>query len=121
MTGRLPLAVTMGEPAGIGGELTLKAWLARRTGGRPFVAIDDPVQLDSLARRLDLEVPLREVSGIAQAEANFANYLPILPVKLTAPVHYGHPDPHNARATIESIEWAARLAQSGAFGTRAVG
>ena len=42
MTGPLPLAVTMGEPAGIGGELTLKAWLARGATTRPFFAIDDP-------------------------------------------------------------------------------
>ncbi len=35
MTARLPLAVTMGEPAGVGGELSLKAWLAR-DATRPF-------------------------------------------------------------------------------------
>ena len=44
------LAITMGEPAGIGGELTLKAWLARRRqGGRPFFALDDPQRLAAIA------------------------------------------------------------------------
>ena len=52
-TARLPLAVTMGEPAGIGGELSLKAWLARNTT-RPFFAIDDPARLAALASALGL-------------------------------------------------------------------
>jgi 4-hydroxythreonine-4-phosphate dehydrogenase len=113
MTGSLPLAVTMGEPAGIGGELTLKAWLARRNGSRPFVAVDDPVHLASLAGRLALDVPVREVTDAAGARRAFRDVLPVLPVKLAAPVHYGQPNPVNARATIESIEWAARLSQTG--------
>ncbi len=113
MNSLLPLAITMGEPAGIGGELTLKAWLARRGGKRPFLALDDPIHLSALSRRLGLEVPVREVSSIADAGRLFAGALPVRPVKLGSPVHYGRPDTANARATIESIEWAARLAQSG--------
>ncbi len=45
-----PLALTMGEPAGIGGEITLMAWLGRAAGTPPFVAIDDPDRLAELAR-----------------------------------------------------------------------
>ncbi len=41
-----PLAVTMGEPAGIGGEIILKAW---RQGGQPFFCIDDPDRLRRIA------------------------------------------------------------------------
>ena len=47
-----PLALTMGDPAGIGGELTLRTWLALRGGGRPFVALDDPARLERLARAM---------------------------------------------------------------------
>ena len=43
------LALTMGDPAGIGGELTLRAWLALRHGGPCFVALDDPDRLAALA------------------------------------------------------------------------
>ncbi|HUH84551.1 MAG TPA: 4-hydroxythreonine-4-phosphate dehydrogenase, partial [Stellaceae bacterium] len=56
-----PLALTMGDPAGIGGELSLKAWLARRDA-RPFVALDDPDRLRELARTLGLDVPVRVVN-----------------------------------------------------------
>ena len=44
MTSPLPLAVTMGEPAGVGGELSLKAWLAKRPDTRPFFVLDDLVE-----------------------------------------------------------------------------
>ena len=49
----------MGDPAGIGGELTLRAWLALRGGGLSFVALDDPVRLECLARAMGLAVPIR--------------------------------------------------------------
>ena len=57
MEGALPLALTMGEPAGIGGEITLKAWLGR-TPAPIFFAIDDPERLARLAAALGLDVPV---------------------------------------------------------------
>src|SRR5579885_1083883 len=110
MTALAPLAVTMGEPAGIGGELTLKAWLARRHGTRPFFALDDAAHLASLAQRLGLGIDVREVSRPSDAARVFGDSLPVLPVKLPAAVRYGVPDPINASATIESIQWAERPA-----------
>ena len=112
MTASLPLAVTMGEPAGVGGELTLKAWLARN-GARPFFAIDDPARLAALGGKLGLAVPVREIAEPAEAAAAFATALPVLRVALTAPVTPGRPDPANAAPTLEAIERATRLAQAG--------
>jgi len=113
MTARLPLAITMGEPAGVGSELTLKAWLARRSGNRPFFAIADPEHLTDLTRRLPIAVGIVEIDDPARAADVFVSALPVLPVKLAAPVRYGAPDPANARATIDAISLAARLAQAG--------
>jgi len=107
-----PLALTMGDPAGIGGELSLKAWLARR-GGRPFVALDDPARLAGIARDLHLDVPIRVVNAISAASAMFADALPVLPIPLAAPALAGHADPANAAAVIASIEQATRYALSG--------
>jgi 4-hydroxythreonine-4-phosphate dehydrogenase len=109
----LPLAVTMGEPAGIGGELTLKAWLSRRPDTRPFVALDDPARLASIAQKLGLAVTVREIAAPAEAAGVFAQALPVLPVRLRTGVRAGHPDPANAPATIEAIERAVAFAQSG--------
>lgn len=112
MTASLPLAVTMGEPAGVGGELTLKAWLARNDR-RPFFAIDDPARLAALAGKLGLAVPVREITGPAEAASVFATALPVLRVNLKAPAKAGQPDPVNAAATLEAIERATQLAQAG--------
>ncbi|NDH64381.1 MAG: 4-hydroxythreonine-4-phosphate dehydrogenase, partial [Alphaproteobacteria bacterium] len=109
----LPLAVTMGEPAGIGGELSLKAWLAARPVDRPFFVLDDAARLASLARDLRLDVPVREISEPAEAGQYFATALPVLPVRLRTPATPGRPDPVNAPATLEAIERAASLALAG--------
>jgi 4-hydroxythreonine-4-phosphate dehydrogenase len=113
MTPPLPLAVTMGEPAGIGGELSLKAWLARTRASRPFFAIDDPQRLETLARALGLTVPMKKIARASEAAAVFEGALPVLSVRLRVPARPGHPDPANAQATIEAIERAVALAIAG--------
>ena len=107
-----PLAITMGDPAGIGGELTLKAWLARRKN-HPFVALDDPARLAGIAKSLGLDVPIRTVNAADAATGIFADALPVLPVPLAAPANPGHADPTNGPAVIASIEHATRLTIAG--------
>jgi 4-hydroxythreonine-4-phosphate dehydrogenase len=113
MTAAAPLAVTMGEPAGIGGELSLKAWSMRQRGARPFFVLDDAVRLATLADKLGLDVPVRQIARPADACAVFDTSLPVLSVQLRGPVRAGHPDPANAPATLEAIERGARLALAG--------
>ena len=105
----------MGDPAGIGGELTLRAWLAGR-GGYPFVALDDPARLTALATAMGLQVPIKPIATALEAAAVFGTALPVLPVPLAVPPSPGQPDPANAPAIIRSIQWAAELALAGAVG-----
>jgi 4-hydroxythreonine-4-phosphate dehydrogenase len=109
-----PIALTMGDPAGIGGELTLRAWLARTTA--PFFVLDDPERLAALAARMTLPVPVCAIGSAAEAAGVFADALPVLPVRLAAPAPPGRPDPANARAVIASIERATALALAGQAG-----
>ncbi len=104
------LALTMGDPAGIGGELAVRAWAA---GAPPFVALDDPERLAAIATPLGLRVPVRAVASVAEATAMFASALPVLPVALSAKPVPGRPDPANAPATIAAIERAVSLALAG--------
>lgn len=113
MTVSLPLAITMGEPAGIGGELSLKLWLARRPEARPFFVLDEPTRLVALAHQLNLDVPVTVIAQPADASMVIQTALPVLPVRLRAPVRPGHPDPANAPATLEAIERAVRLTLAG--------
>jgi 4-hydroxythreonine-4-phosphate dehydrogenase len=104
------LALTMGDPAGIGGELTLRAWLALRNSNQRFVALDDPDRLAALAYALSLDVPIATVASPHEASGVFATALPVLPVRLANTPRPGHPDKANATAVIASIERAASLA-----------
>ena len=108
-----PIALTMGEPAGIGGEIALKAWLRRAEGVPPFFAIDDPERLGRLAAMLGWDVPLRAVAGPEEAAACFGEALGVLPRRLAHPVLMGRPDPANARAVIGAIVSAVELVRSG--------
>jgi 4-hydroxythreonine-4-phosphate dehydrogenase len=105
-----PLALTMGDPAGIGGELSLRAWLALRSTDLAFVALDDPVRLERLAQAMGLAVPVRVVATAAEAQQEFRSALPVLPVSLAAMPVPGRPDPANANAVVASIEQATKLA-----------
>lgn len=111
-----PLALTMGDPAGIGGELTLRAWLALRGTGLPFFALDDPVRLTALAEAMGFAVPVQAIGNATEAGAVFPSALPVLPVPLHAVPVPGHPDPSNAAAVVRSIEQAAGLALAGEAG-----
>ncbi len=108
------LAVTMGDPAGIGGELTLQAWLEREARAVPaFCAIDNPAHLRSLAERLGWPVAIREVQSVSDAIDCFEDALPVLPIDLPATAVPAYPDGANASAVIASIEMAVSLAQNG--------
>jgi 4-hydroxythreonine-4-phosphate dehydrogenase len=111
MTDR-PLALTLGDPAGIGPELVLRAWRLRREKGAPFFALAAPDALERLSRRLGLETPIAVVRP-EEAAAAFAHSLPVVPLENPADATPGIPDPRFARATLESIERAVALTRQG--------
>ena len=110
-----PIAVTMGDPAGIGGEITLKAW-RRRAELSCFFVIDDPARLDALARGLGLDVPIQIIADAAEAPAVFGRALPVLPETLPRPAAPGRLNPENGGAVLAAIDRAVDLARAGAAG-----
>lgn len=120
---RLPLAVTMGEPAGIGGEVTLKAWLRRRPRSRPFFVIDDPERLERLARQVGLDVPIVEIAQPEDAAGVFHDALPVIAERLPVRPKPGKPDAANAAAVITAIDRAVeytRLERAAAMVTNPI-
>lgn len=109
----LPLAVTMGEPAGIGAEITIKAWQRLHGGHHPFVLLDDAERVRNVADRLGLEAEIATVGSPAEARRVFSRTLPVMHRPLPNPVLPGKPDPANAPAVLESIRDAVMLAMSG--------
>jgi 4-hydroxythreonine-4-phosphate dehydrogenase len=109
----LPLALTMGEPAGIGGEITLQAWLRRADGLPPFYVIDDPQRLADLASALDWPVPIGAITVPREAAAVFPHALPVLPVGGAVRARPGRPDPGDAALVIRAIETAVADVEGG--------
>jgi len=112
----LPLALTMGEPAGIGGEVTLGAWLRRDDAMPCFFVIDDAARLQSLAARLGLRVPVEAIASPEEASATFPTALPVLDRPLGLDVLPGKPTSAAADAVRRSIETAVALVQQGRAG-----
>ena len=108
-----PIALTMGEPAGIGGECAIKAWQTLRHGPTSFFLLDDPSRIAALARSLGEDVHVAEINAPVEAREVFANALPVLPVKLDHPATFGQPDSRNSKAVIASIERAVALTKNG--------
>jgi 4-hydroxythreonine-4-phosphate dehydrogenase len=75
--GAPPIAVTLGDPAGIGPDITLQAWLARRRLP-PFAVYGDAGVLRQRARALGLDVPVESIVRLDQASQRFAEALPVL-------------------------------------------
>lgn len=112
-----PLALTMGEPAGIGGEITLKAWANKKQKQVPsFFIIDDPSRLRDLARRLKLDIPIKEISSAESADKTFDEALPVLALPMDVKAKPGKPTADTYKAVIHSIETAVKLVQEGRAG-----
>jgi 4-hydroxythreonine-4-phosphate dehydrogenase len=108
-----PLALTMGEPAGISGELVLKAWTGDGKPVPPFVCIADPAWLRTEAHHLRTHHHVIEVQSCQEALARFCDGVPVLPLRLAEQPAYGVPSPSNAAMVIESIRKAVEMTIAG--------
>ena len=101
-----PLALTSGEPAGIGPDITLKAWLHRDELELPaFYWLGDAASLERRAKALALNVRLAEVRP-EDAGGTFAQALPVVPTGQAATAHPGRPDDSSAGVAMASIRQA---------------
>ncbi|MYH59058.1 MAG: 4-hydroxythreonine-4-phosphate dehydrogenase PdxA [Boseongicola sp. SB0675_bin_26] len=108
MTGSdlLPVAVTSGDPSGIGPEIIVAAWATLRDE-LPFFMIGDPRHVPAGTRTVVIDAP-------ADAAAAMAGGLPVLQHAFPKPARPGHPDPENAARVVEAIQRAVELVGQGA-------
>ena len=101
-----PLALTFGEPAGIGPDITIKAWLRRNELKLPpFYLLGDPDFLGQRAKALGLNLRLATVSPKDARDA-FADALPVVATGHPATAQAGTPDGNSAEAAMTSIRQA---------------
>ncbi len=108
------IALTPGEPAGIGPDLVL-AIAAREQGPVDLVAIADPDLLAARARLLGLPVEIETIGEGAGPSPHQAGVLRVLPEALRAPCIPGSTDPGNAPYVLATLERAARGCLEGRF------
>src|ERR1700688_4680152 len=98
-----PLALTSGEPAGIGPDITIKAWLRRNELKLPpFYLLGDRDLLAQRASALGLDVRIAD-SSAEEAPAACADPLPVDATRHAATAQPGRPDHSSADAALASI------------------
>lgn len=111
----------MGEPAGVGTEILLKAYKHFSDlppgGGPTFFLIDDPFRIEKIARAFSADISIATISDPAATEDHFYSDLPILPLETDLletlkEVRPGHPSAATAPAVIGSIEKAVQLVKN---------
>ena len=109
-----PLALSLGDPAGVGPELACAAWLERRVAGLgPFFVVGSIAVLAGAAQARGLSVPLLAIDGPDAASACFDDVLPVLDI---AGLDYapGAPSKAGAELAFQSLEIATGLVRGGA-------
>ena len=106
-----PLALTLGDPAGIGPEIIVKAWAQLRRTGPTFLVVGDSQSLASASGSGATIV--RSVISPDDAAKVFPDAIPVLDIPLRAPVVSGQPTSAAAKSVIQWIETAVGLALSG--------
>ncbi len=107
-----PLAISLGDPAGIGPEIVSKAWVARDIQALPpFFAVGDPRSIESVWRG-----PMVRISDPDQANDAFKTALPIISVEDAGGITPGQPNLEGARCALDALEMAVGLARSNTAG-----
>jgi 4-hydroxythreonine-4-phosphate dehydrogenase len=109
-----PLALTMGEPAGIGPDITFGAWRRRaELDLPPFYLLADPKFIAVRAGRIAPDVAISVIEPSATA-ATFASALPVVDIGVPVTAEPGHPDRSSAPAAIAAIRRAVADVTDGA-------
>jgi 4-hydroxythreonine-4-phosphate dehydrogenase len=102
-----PLALSLGDPAGVGPEIVAAAWRALRSSGPAFFAVGDAGTIAAAG------APVSAITDPSQAAARFAEALPVLDLPLTEAVTPGQPSARAAAFVVRWIETAVTLALAG--------
>ena len=114
MTTILPIAISLGDPAGVGPELIAAAWDQREAERLPpFFAVGNRDLIEAAARSRGLTIPVVAIAAPDEAAAVFPHALPVLDVG-TAPSTPGQPDDAGAALALRALEVATSLVKQGA-------
>ncbi|WP_422061743.1 4-hydroxythreonine-4-phosphate dehydrogenase PdxA [Sphingopyxis sp.] len=105
-----PIAVTMGDPAGVGPEVAARSWVARREHGLPpFIAIGDIAAVEAV-----WDGPIARVGDVEEAERAFDTALPVWHLEDSGPLTPGTPTAAGATCALHALETGIGLTRNGA-------
>ncbi|TNE56016.1 MAG: 4-hydroxythreonine-4-phosphate dehydrogenase, partial [Sphingomonadales bacterium] len=111
-----PLAVSLGDPAGIGPELIVEAWSARLEQNlQPFAVVGGAMVLSAAAQRRGIECPIVNIREPGEAVDAFGRGLPVMG-SMDGEYAPGTPDADGARLALSSLTQATELARQGIAG-----
>ena len=110
MKKRIVTGITMGEPAGISSEITLKIWKNHRNKIEPFIFFGDPIHLLKTSSKLKFKIPIKIINEINECFKVFKNYLPVYKIKLNQKVKFGYPSVKNVNKILTSIDEVVKFA-----------
>lgn len=103
----LPIAVTIGEPSGIGPEVIIKSWFKRREHNLPpFFVIGSPTTIQMHAEQLRLPIPTQVITTPSQTDSVYNSALPIIDLELDGEVIFAVPSANTAPMVIGAIDKA---------------
>ncbi|MEC9078353.1 MAG: 4-hydroxythreonine-4-phosphate dehydrogenase PdxA, partial [Pseudomonadota bacterium] len=106
------IAITMGEPGGIGGEISIQAWERKRELSSVFFLLDCPKRIQKLAASISKRCPIKIISEPDQAAEAFKTALPIIPLSYQINTEPGTSNFSDAKAVLESIDRAVMFAKA---------
>ena len=111
-----PLAMSIGDPAGVGPELIARAWSLRESEDVPvFACVGSAALLQLAARSASIDLPVRRITELSEAAEPFADALPVIDLG-DVPYEPGAPSERGARLGLDSLDRAAAIAVSGKAG-----
>jgi 4-hydroxythreonine-4-phosphate dehydrogenase len=106
---RLPLALALGDPAGIGPEIAAKAWVAREKSRlAPFFVVGDVRAIEAVWLG-----PIERITDPAEAHGAFSHALPVLQIDSPGTIRPGEPDADSARNALDALELAVGITRAG--------
>jgi len=107
-----PIVITMGDPSGVGVEITLKAWKNSKIK-KPFFLIHDYAYVQAVAKKMKINVPLKIIYEPKEALKQCKKFLPIYQMDVGKKTKLGKPSKQNANIILKSIDLALKFIQDG--------
>ena len=106
------VVLTMGDPSGIGTEITVKSWKSKKIK-TPFFVIHDPTYVEKVIKKMGIKVKIKIINHPKDALNCYKKYLPVFPIKIDKKTQLGIPNKKNSKSILESINKAVYFVNNG--------